>query len=73
MKGYERKDLTNKDIEKALESMPDDEQETILQIADNVQEQVKQLRSTPHFGDKSALELIAKLGIWLSENEITEI
>lgn len=66
-------EFDNDDIENAYKALPDDQRAEIDRMAQQIENKIKaRIRSNGQpiaFGRKQALELLAKLGIWMNAND----
>jgi hypothetical protein len=79
MKQYNVKDLTDEDIQEAKRNLNSDDHLMIEDLSKQLRARMrekaksKSVKKKSSFGKKSADELLAKLGIFFVERNITEI
>lgn len=64
--------LDREDLERAFDALDNLDRESIIDQCNHVEGQIKKMRSRSlsGFGQLSAMELIARVGIWMVNNDI---
>ena len=71
---YTRPTVTNlerfESYRAALEQLPPDEQIILLEMAERIVLRMRVLNKRAGIGIESALEILARLGIWMNKNDL---